>query len=122
MEDIKELSNLVREVAFAVHCYLGNGFLEKVYENALISRLQKRGVSIQQQYPLHVYDEDGTLIGEFFADLLVEECLIVELKACKQLTEIHEAQVLNYLKSTKIKDALLMNFGSYKFEVRKFRR
>ncbi|HLB32803.1 MAG: hypothetical protein A3F67_07475 [Verrucomicrobia bacterium RIFCSPHIGHO2_12_FULL_41_10] len=120
MKNIKELCAIVRETSFAIHVYFGNGYLEKVYENTLTSRLCKQGLVVQQQYPLHVYDEDGTLVGQYFADLLIEDSLIVELKACQQLTDIHTAQVLSYLKSTKIKDALLINFGSYQFQIRKF--
>ena len=120
MKNIKELCDIIREIAFDIHVYFGNGYLEKIYENALVNRLRKKGFLVQQQYPLHVYDEDGTLVGEYFADLLIEDCLIVELKVSQQLSEMHEAQVLSYLKSTKINDALLINFGSFKFQVRKF--
>jgi len=69
---------------------------------------------------LTIYDEDGTLIGEYFIDLLVEDCLLLELKACEQLNNEHKIQILGYLKSTSIKDGLLINFGSYKFQIRKF--
>jgi GxxExxY protein len=94
--------------------------LEKVYENALVNRLRKDGLEVQQQHPLSVYDEDGTLIGDYFADLLVEGSLVVELKACRALAEEHVAQMLGYLKSSMIEDGLLLNFGSFKFEVKKY--
>ena len=94
--------------------------MEKVYENALANRLRKAGLDVKQQHPIRVYDEDGTLIGEYFADLLVADELIVELKTAKTLAPEHEAQVLGYLKSSRLKHGLLINFGSYKFEMRKF--
>ncbi len=75
---------------------------------------------MKQQHPITVYDEDGTLIGDYLADLLVEGELIVELKACKTLAAEHEAQVLGYLKASRLDHGLLINFGSYKFEIRKF--
>ena len=75
---------------------------------------------MKQQHQLIVYDEDGTAIGEYCADLLIENALIVELKACKTLTQEHYAQLLNYLKGTGIEHGLLINFGSYKFQIKKF--
>jgi GxxExxY protein len=119
MKTIKELCDVVRETAYAIHVYHGHGHLEKVYENALVNRLRKDGLEVQQQHPLSVYDEDGTLIGDYFADLLVEGSLVVELKACRALAEEHVAQMLGYLKSSMIEDGLLLNFGSFKFEVKK---
>ncbi len=120
MKTINELCDVVRKTAYAIHVYHGHGHLEKVYENALFNRLRKAGLEVQQQHPLHVYDEDGTLIGEYFADLLVEGRLVVELKACRATTGEHVAQILGYLKSAKIEDGLLINFGSYKFEIKKY--
>ena len=120
MKAIKELCDLVRETAYAIHVYHGHGHLEKVYENALAHRLRKAGIEVIQQHPLTVYDEDGTVIGEYFADVLVEKRLVVELKACRALANEHTAQTLGYLKSARIEDGLLINFGSYKFEIRKF--
>jgi GxxExxY protein len=120
MKTIKELCDVVRETAYAIHVYHGHGHLEKVYENALVNRLRKAGLEVKQQHPLRVYDEDGSLIGDYFADLLVEGCLVVELKACRALAEEHVAQMLGYLKSARIEDGLLINFGSFKFEVKKY--
>src|SRR5271154_6131668 len=120
MKDIMELSDVVRKTAFAIHCYHKNGHLEKVYENALAHRLQKIGLDVKQQHPLKVYDEDGTLIGEYYADLLVDNRLIVELKAAKTLADEHTAQVLGYLRASRTKHGLLMNFGASKFEIRKY--
>jgi GxxExxY protein len=82
--------------------------------------LKKAGIDVKQQYPLIVYDEDGTLLGEYFADLLVENILIVEIKAARSLALEHEAQILGYLRCAKLEHGLLMNFGSFKFEIRKF--
>ena len=120
MKTINELCDLVRETAYAIHVYHGHGHLEKVYENALAHRLKKLGLAVQQQHPVTVYDEDETVIGEYFADLLVEGRLIVELKACRALADEHIAQILGYLKSSKVEDGLLINFGSYKFQINKY--
>lgn len=120
MKTIKELCDVVRETAYAIHLYLGHGHLEKVYENALAHRLRKAGVQVEQQHPLQVYDEDGTPIGEYYADLLVEGRLIVELKAARAIADEHVAQILGYLKSAHIEDGLLINFGSYRFEIKKY--
>ena len=120
MKDIKALSDQVRQTAYDIHVYHGHGHLEKVYENALAHRLQKVGLDVKQQQPIKVYDEDGTLIGDYLADLLVEGELIVELKTAKALAPEHEAQILGYLKSARLEHGLLINFGSYKFEIRKF--
>ncbi|HXR45806.1 MAG TPA: GxxExxY protein [Candidatus Limnocylindrales bacterium] len=122
MKDIKLLSDQIRQVAYDIHVYHGHGHLEKVYENALAHRLQKAGLDVKQQHPIKVYDEDGTLIGDYLADLLVEGALIIELKAAKALAAEHEAQILGYLKSARLEHGLLINFGSYKFEIRKFAR
>ena len=120
MKTINELCDIVRETSYAIHVYHGNGHLEKIYENALFHRLRKAGLNVRQQHPLTVYDEDGTILGEYFADLVVDDRLIVELKACKQLTDEHTAQLLGYLKSSRIEHGLLANFGSYKFQVKKY--
>lgn len=122
MDEIKRLCDQVREIAYAIHVYHGNGYLEKVYENALVSRLRKEGLSIKQQQPITILDEDETAIGEYFADIIVNDCLLVELKAAKSMASEHEAQVLHYLKATGIEHGLLINFGSYKFEIKKYIR
>lgn len=118
--NIFELCNIVRETAYAIHAYHAHGHLEKVYENALGHRLRKAGHDARQQYALHVKDEDGTPIGEYFADILVDHQLIVELKACKTIAPEHEAQILGYLRSANMKHGLLINFGAPKFQIRKF--
>ncbi len=119
-DDIKKLCDVIREMSFAIHKYHGNGYLEKVYENALVHRLRSTGLTVKQQEPIVIKDEDGTVIGEYFADILVNDILIIELKACKSLTDEHRSQILHYLKATGIEDGLLINFGSYKFEIQKF--
>ncbi len=120
MKTINELCDTVRETSYAIHLYHGHGHLEKVYENALANRLRKAGFEVKQQRPLNVYDEDGTLIGEYFADLFIDGRLIVELKACRALADEHTAQLLGYLKSAKVEDGLLVNFGSYKLQIQKY--
>lgn len=120
MRDIKVLCDQVRQVAYDIHVYHGHGHMEKVYENALAHRLRKSGLNVRQQDPIKVYDEDGTLIGDYLADLSVEDVLIVELKTAKALATEHEAQIMGYLKSARKEHGLLINFGSYRFEIRKF--
>ncbi len=117
---ILKLCDLIRQTAFDLHAYLRHGHLEKVYENGLAHRLQKAGLKVEQQKPVQVFDEDGTIIGNYFADLLVEECLIIELKACTLLVDEHIAQVLGYLHATHCHDAMLINFGAPKIQIRKF--
>jgi GxxExxY protein len=117
---IFELCGVVRETAYAIHLYHGHGHLEKVYENALAHRLRKQGVEVKQQQPVQVLDEEGTILGDFFADLFVEGLLVVELKAAKAIADEHIAQLLGYLKSTRIEHGLLINFGSQKFQIRKY--
>ena len=119
-EDIFELCDRIRQVSFELHRYLRYGYLEKVYENGLANRLRKVGFSVEQQYPLKVYDEDDTVLGEYFADLFVEDCLIVELKACKALAPEHTAQLLGYLRACQIEHGLLINFGAPKLQIRKY--
>ena len=117
---INKLCDVVRETSYDIHVYHGHGHLEKVYENALLHRLMKIGLDVKQQHPLTVYDEDGTVLGNYFADLLIAGCLVVELKACRSLANEHTAQLLGYLKSAQIEHGLLVNFGSYKFQIKKY--
>ena len=118
-EEIKRLCDVVRQTAYQVHLYFGTGFLEKVYENTLMHRLGKLGISAKSQVKMVVHDEDGFPVGYYDADMIVEGKLIVELKAVKALNTAHEAQLMNYLKTTGIQDGLLINFGSEKFEIMK---
>ena len=119
-KEIFVLCDQVREISFALHRYLRHGHLEKVYENGLAHRLRKGQLKVEQQYPLKVYDEDGTVLGEYFADLFVENCLIVELKACKSLAPEHIAQLLGYLRACHVEHGLLINFGASKLEIKKY--
>ena len=122
MRSIFELCGMVRETAYAIHVYHGHGHLEKVYENALAHRLRKLGLEVKQQHSIRVLDEDGVVLGDFIADLLVENLLVVELKAAKTLADEHVAQLLGYLKSSRLEHGLLINFGSYKFQIKKYIR
>ena len=119
-KEINLLCDRVRQIAYDIHVYLGHGHLEKVYETALAHRLRTANFAVEQQFPLNVYDEDGTLLGEYYADLLIEHELIVEIKAGRALALEHEAQILGYLRSAKLEHGLLINFGAPKFEIRKF--
>lgn len=118
--EIKKLCAVVRETSLAVHRFFRHGHAEKVYENSLRNRLRQRGLNVDQQFPLEVRDEDGSIVGEFFADLLIEKELILELKAVKQLGSEHTAQVLGYLRAANLPHAMLINFGSPKIEFRKY--
>ena len=120
MKTIFELCDVIRETSYAIHEYHGQGHLEKVYENALAHRLTKAGLKVQQQHPIKVYDEDGTAIGDYIADILVETRLIIELKAVRAIADEHVAQILGYLKSSRIEHGLLINFGSYRFQIKKY--
>jgi GxxExxY protein len=91
-----------------------------VYENGLAHRLRKAHLNVETQHPLKVYDEDGTVLGEFFIDLFVESKLIVELKACRVLAPEHTAQLLRYLRACRKEHGLLINFGSRKLQIRKY--
>lgn len=119
-DPVFKLCDVIRETAFDLHRFLGPGHLEKVYENALLHRLLKRGVPAQQQVPLTVFDADGRPIGEFFADLLINGCLIIELKAVRSLADEHLAQLLGYLRAARIEHGLLINFGLPTFYIRKY--
>ncbi|PAW82667.1 MAG: GxxExxY protein [Pedosphaera sp. Tous-C6FEB] len=114
------LCDTVRETSFALQKYLRHGHVEKVYQNGWLHRLRKLGLIAEAEVPLQVRDEDGTVLGDFFADLLVQKGLLVELKAVKQLTDEHVAQVLGYMRASGIEHALLINFGSARLEIRKF--
>lgn len=114
------LCDTVRETSFALHRWLRHGHLEKVYENGLAHRLRKAGIQVEQQMPLNVYDEDETILGDYRADLFVDQRLIVEVKACKALADEHVAQLLGYLRTCRIEHGLLINFGAAKLQVRKY--
>jgi GxxExxY protein len=105
-----ELTEKIIKEAYFVFNSLGYGFLEKVYENALYIRLNKQNLVTKKQYPINVFFENE-LVGEYYADLIVEEKVIIELKAIQELNKIHETQLVNYLKATEIEVGLLINFG-----------
>ena len=111
----KELTYQIIGAAFEVYKLLGYGFLEKVYENALIKELQLRGLHATDQYPIKVIYKDAE-VGDYYADILVENKVIVEIKTGEAFNPAHEAQLLNYLKATGIKVGLLINFGPQKCE------
>ncbi len=119
-EDIKQLCDIVRETSFEIHCYHRNGHLEKIYENALVHRLRKKDIVVEQQHPLSVYDEDGTPLGDFYDDPFVGGKLIVELKACNAIANEHIAQLLGYLRASRIEHGLLINFGAPKLQIKKY--
>lgn len=120
MRTVNQLCDIIRETSFSIHSYLKNGHMEKVYENGLFHRLIKQGLDVKKQFPIKVYDEDGTLLGDFFADLFVENCLIIEIKACRTLANEHTAQILGYLRASGIEHGLLINFGSPKLQIKKY--
>ncbi len=108
--------------AIAVRRYLGEGFVESIYREALIFELEKVGLTADKEYPLKVFYKEGRVLGEFRADILVEKRLILELKAVDELCNRHEVQLVNYLKASKIDDGLLINFGGEKIDIkRKYR-
>ena len=119
-KDIRRLCDLIRETSFSIHRFLRYGHLEKIYENALAHRLRKKGIDIRQQHPIKVHDEDGTLLGDYFADIFAENQLIVEIKACKTIAPEHTAQLLGYLRATNIEHGLIINFGAPKFQIKKY--
>jgi len=104
--------------AMHVHRILGSGFLESIYHNSLLIRLKKLGLKAESQKPLPVYFE-GELVGDFLADIIVENRLILELKAVSKLNSAHEVQLVNYLTATKIDIGLLLNFGAVSLEFKR---
>jgi GxxExxY protein len=117
---INQLCDVVRETSFAIHRFHRHGHVEKIYENALAHRLRKLGFDVRQQHPLRVLDEDGTVLGDFAADLFVDNRLIVELKAVRAIADEHVAQLLGYLRSARIETGLLINFGAPRLSVKKY--
>ena len=118
--EVFALCDTIRETAYSLHRFLRHGHFEKVYENGLANRLRKKGLKVEQQAPISVVDEDDTVLGEYYADLLINDVLIVELKACKGLTDDHIGQLMGYLCACRFEHGLLMNFGAPKFEIKKY--
>jgi len=106
----ENITRAILKAFYKVYNTLGYGFLEKVYENALAHELTRAGLAVQQQMPIRVYYEELP-VGDYFADLVVEGKIILELKAAEALRPEHEAQLLNYLKATEMEVGLLLNFG-----------
>lgn len=118
-EEAKQLADRVRHCSLLLHSFLKWGHLEKVYEKGLAHRLEKDGVAVERQFRIPVLDEDGTALGDYVADLLVERGMILEIKACESLSPIHTAQVLGYLRATGIRHGMLVNFGAPKIQFKK---
>jgi GxxExxY protein len=118
--EVFDVVNKIRQIGYELHGCLRHGHLEKVCENGIAHRSRKAGLEIEQQYPLKVYDADGTVLGDYIADLFAEKCLLIELKAVKRLSEEHTAQLLGYMRACRVEHGLLMNFGAPRFEVRKY--
>ena len=117
--DLNELTYQINGAVYEVNKVLGAGFLEKVYENALLVELRKRDLKAEPQLPITVKYKDE-VVGDYFADIVVERQVILEIKAMESLSKIHEAQILNYLKATGYKIGLLINFTHPKAEIKRF--
>ncbi len=119
-DPVFELCDVIRETAYAIHRYHGPGHLEKIYENALAGRLRKKGHQVEQQKPMQVRDEDGTVLGDFYADLVIDDLLILELKAVRAIVNEHVAQILGYMRSSNQEHGILLNFGAGRFHIKKY--
>jgi len=106
----EDLTHKIIDAFYKVYNTLGYGFLEKVYENALLIELKKIGLNATPQAKIRV-DYDNQIVGEYYIDILIEDCIIVEIKASKSIAKEHEAQLLNYLKASHLEVGLLLNFG-----------
>ena len=116
--EVNEITEKIIGCAYTVSNTLGIGFVEKVYENALVVATRKIGLLVEQQHQIKVVF-DGIIVGEFFADLFVEKRVLVELKAVSMLTQEHTAQALNYLRAAGAEVCLLINFGKSKIEIKR---
>ena len=117
-EEFNSITETIIGCAYTVGNTLGHGFLEKVYENALSHELSKNGIQVRQQYAIQV-TYDGVIVGDYVADMLVNDQILIEIKAQKELHNAHLAQCMNYLKATGHKICLLINFGKPRVEVRR---
>lgn len=117
--DLNEITYKINGAVFEVNKVLGAGFLEKVYENALLIELHNLGLKAENQMPINVKYK-GKEVGEYFADIVVENKIIIELKSVEKILKIHEAQLLNYLKATNYKIGLLINFTHPKAEIKRY--
>jgi hypothetical protein len=117
--EAKALADVVRQTSLQLHAFLKWGHLEKVYENGLAHRLSIKGIRTEQQLRIPVKDEDGTILGDYIADIVANENMILEIKACGSLDDIHTAQILGYLRATGIRHGMLINFGSQTLQIKK---
>ncbi|BAU66260.1 hypothetical protein STA3757_36630 [Stanieria sp. NIES-3757] len=113
---LKNITDKIIECALKVSGVLGAGFVDKVYERALLYELEKNRFQTEVQYPMNVYYE-GIIVGDFVADLVVQNCILVEIEAIPTLTDNHKQKCLNYLKASELELCLLINFGSYELQV-----
>ena len=116
--DINDLTYKINGAVYEVNRVLGSGFLEKVYENALIEELKGIGLKAENQVPINV-NYKGKDVGEYYADIVVENRVIIELKAIDSIQKIHEAQLLNYLKATDCEVGLLVNFRHQRADIKR---
>ena len=117
--DINQLTYKINGAVYEVYRILGPGFLEKVYENALMVELKARNLKAENQVPINV-EYKSTIVGDYYADIVVENKVIIELKAIEKLQKIHEAQILNYLKATNFEIGLLVNFTHPKAQIKRY--
>lgn len=119
-EKAKEICDQIREQSWDLHQWLRHGHLKKVYENGLRNHIRRLGLQVEQQPPVQVHDRDGSILGDFLADLFVEDELIIELKACKAIAEEHVAKILGYLRASGKRHELFINFGVSQFQIKKY--
>jgi GxxExxY protein len=120
-EELDSLSRRIIGAAFRVSSTLGQGFLEKVYENSLVHELRKAGLHVEQQRPVQVR-YDGEIVGDYITDILVEHVIILEIKAVGSLDPSHRSQCANYLRATDLRVCLLLNFGKPRLELKRIVR
>ncbi|MFC3563414.1 GxxExxY protein [Pedobacter jamesrossensis] len=118
MDELNLITEKIIGAAYIVSNTLGSGFLEKVYENAMFLEVSKYNFRVTKQQPLNVL-YDSQIVGEYFADLIVEDEIIVEIKAIRELNEIHQAQLMNYLVACNKRCGLLINFGKPRIEIKR---
>jgi GxxExxY protein len=116
--EFEELSEKIIGCAFTVYNKMGSGYLESVYERCILIELKKAGLQTETQKPIQVFYDDQ-IVGDFIADMIIEDCIIVELKVVRQLLKIYEVQLVNYLVSTGKDIGLLINFGSEKVQIKR---
>ena len=114
----QELTEKIIGCAYTVYNKMGFGFLESVYEKCLLIELKKAGLEVEAQHPINVF-YDGELVGEFFADVVVEDTVILELKSVRRVVQAHEVQLVNYLTATRKEVGLVLNFGPDKVDVKR---